>query len=629
MINKIINDFKILNKINDGSFGTVYKAVRNDGFVCAVKHVFISSKNENINKLIKKKIVKTEEEAFKYLIDKINNEVEIMKKFNGNPYVVDCYGTYQENRLDGSGIDCFILMEFVEDIKTYYGKGLIDLDEVVKLGIDICSSLELCFSIGIIHNDIKPENMFVGNDGVYKLGDFGASFNVNDVGNLATLNYVSPEVYKGKKASSNSDLYSLGLIMYQMVNGKLPFVTKNVLEKDAFEYRMSGRELPVIKGLNKKLMDIILKACAYNENDRYKDASEMKKDLESLSHINSKKIKVIFSSDQDYVDTVDINDEKLLDASKNINFDSMDVSSKFDIKSIIAFLVIAVIVLLLLFISSLNKECESGFINKGGKCVRGYYYCENGYSLNSDNRCQKTIESIDAKVSFECPSNYTLNGDVCVSNEVKEPTFVYKCADGFKLNGTKCERVESLDAILTYSCPGGYVVAGDQCVTISNIDATLKYECSAGGTLNGTACDYRIEPDYEYGFVPKCSKGTYDYKERICKYTNDAKKVYECPSGYLVVGNQCSKQSNIAGTPKYTCPDGSSLKNGKCYKTVTTDATGMYECPNGYIASGVTCVEENLPAPTKKYSCSRVYTLNGDKCEKYEIIMSKEYYYDN
>ena len=88
-------------------------------------------------------------------------------------------------------------------------------------------------------------------------------------------------------------------------------------------------------------------------------------------------------------------------------------------------------------------------------------------------------------------------------------------------------------------------------------------------------------------------------------------------------------KSNIAGTPKYTCPDGSSLKNGKCYKTVTTDATGMYECPNGYIASGVTCVEENLPAPTKKYSCSRVYTLNGDKCEKYEIIMSKEYYYDN
>jgi len=685
----IFSGWQISDKISEGSFSTVYKAVGANNCLSAIKHISFPRDKKELDKIINMGLANNYNDANNYFVKIVNNEVVIMKKFNGSPNIVNCFDAIIDNKNDGSEFDYYIRMEYIEDIKSYYSKGLIDVDEVVKLGIDICSALELCSSINLTHCDIKPENIFVGNDGNYKLGDFSSAFfnnNNNDNKNYyGSLNYISPEVYNGNGISKNTDLYSLGLVMYQLLCGNLPFISKKVDEKAAFNLRMSGKAIPVIRGVNKKLMDIIIKACSFDTKKRYNSPTDMKKDLNSLSHINSRKMKVVFSSNNVFESTLDINDPNLLSASSNVKDRSrIRIRDKYNIKAIVAFLIFVGIASALGTTYALNRSCDSGHVNKNGFCVAGYYYCDQGYSLNEENKCQKTIESNEAKVTYTCPSGYALNGDYCVSNEVKEPKFMYKCADGFTLKGTKCEKTESSNAIVTYTCPSGYLPSDKkQCVNESYMAATLKYSCSdpsytlydntcrknitktesatpkytcnSGGILNGTVCDYTTEPTYSWMNPNYCSRGQYNYMDRKCHYsesakltytckqgsfdgngnckyitvdTKDANKEYICPSGYVSRGNQCAKETGIEGTPKYNCPSGMTLKGTKCYTTITADAIGMYECPEGFISSGLTCIQSDLPTPIKKYSCSKVYTLNGGMCEKYEIINSNVHYLD-
>lgn len=670
MGNRFLNDWKIVDKIGDGHFGTVYKAVKSDGSVFAIKHISLPRSKEELDRLIKKGIVDNYKDANDYFIKIITNEIEVMKKFNGNPNIVDCYETYQENKPDGSGIDFYIRMEYVEDIKTYYTNRLIDVDEVVKLGIDICTALELCASINIIHNDIKPTNIFIGSDNKYKLGDFNAisKYDSNNLNSLGTMNYLAPEVYNGKNVTSSTDLYSLGLVMYKLINGDLPYVSKISNEEAAFEIRMSGKSIPIIRGLNKKLMDILFKACSFEESKRYKNATEMKKDLEKLSHINSKKRSVVFSSNKNFNETIDIDDPSLLSATSGlVGKNKLVMIDKYKIKAVIVSIVFLGLISVLGGTYALNRSCDAGYVNKNGFCVKGYYYCDPGYSLNADNKCQKTVDSVEAKVTYTCPSGYALNGDMCVSTDIEEPTFEYVCADGFTLNEAdkKCERTESADAIQTYGpCDDGYILAGDLCLsgnanpiygcsdssytynssnntctkTVSKtVAATKEYTCESGATLNGAVCEYR---DVTYW---NCWKyGT--YQGGVCKA--NAKLSYTCPSNGTLdsnmncviktvdtknatVVNYDTNVTSYKAPTKYTCTDSTKLINGKCYGTVTTDAVGMYTCPDGFVASGVTCIQENFPTPVKKYTCSRVYTLNGGQCEKYEIVQAKKYYYDS
>lgn len=123
-------------------------------------------------------------------------------------------------------------------MEYYAGKNLTE-KEVMKLGIDLCRSLEYCGQLHIIHRDIKPENIFVSRFGDFKLGDFGIARELektmSTLSKKGTYSYMAPEMYRGEQYDSRVDIYALGLVLYKLMNhNRLPFLN---LEKQLITYR--------------------------------------------------------------------------------------------------------------------------------------------------------------------------------------------------------------------------------------------------------------------------------------------------------------------------------------------------------------------------------------------------------
>lgn len=710
MINKIILDWKIIEKIGESSFADVYKAEKNDGSVCAIKHFSLPKNEKEIDNLLKNGVIRKREDVNIYYSNIINNikkEIDILKKFDNSLNILDYYDSYEETKKEGFGFDFYIMMEYATDITKYYYNRNIGIDDVIKLGIDICNALELCSLNGIIHNDIKPSNIFIDSSGNYKLGDFGIASNVgsNEITKYGSLDYISPDIYNSDYSSYSTDLYSLGLVMYKLIDGNLPFVSINTDEKKALDIRMSGKQIPAINNIDKDIMNILYKACSFNKNSRYRTANEMKKDLQK--HIRNQDVipmekKVVSFSSALPEKTIGIYDEKLLSKipKKNKyvkmlekNSIYLNLKNYFSENTILKVLMVSLIIAIISLFSikgyALNRKCDFGYINKGGSCVKGYYYCSEGYSLNSNNKCQKIVESVDATVTYNCKDGYFAQNmgesDVCVSEDIREPKLMRVCADDYTLNGDKCERVESFDAIITYSCPSGYNnLGGDTCYSGTSINAQASYSCPdssyelsgtlckkkgtgtvsakvdytcSKGSLKGTNCEYTYSPNSDWNsmWLNKCSDGgTYSYADRKCHVSTSATKTYTCsqgtsdgkgnciisnnstinatatytcPGGYTSIGNQCVNTKGISATAKYTCPDSAVRKGSKCYTTISTDAVETLGCEEGFVNSGTMCYLNDFPSAIKKYTCSKVYTLKGDKCEKYDIVDAKAYYY--
>ncbi|MDR1643934.1 MAG: leucine-rich repeat domain-containing protein, partial [Clostridiales bacterium] len=165
-------------------------------------------------------------------------------------------------------------------------------DDAIAVGADICQALELLAKNGTIHRDVKPDNILVSKHGYYKLGDFGIARQIDRTSSgmsmRGTLNYMAPEVFKRLEYGTSVDLYSLGLVLYRILNnGRMPFVSAYATaltpsERDKlFERRMSGEPLPPPAFASPKLSRVILKACAFDRESRFKTALEMRMALEA------------------------------------------------------------------------------------------------------------------------------------------------------------------------------------------------------------------------------------------------------------------------------------------------------------------------------------------------------------
>jgi len=156
---------------------------------------------------------------------------------------------------------------------------------VLTVGMDICRALVQCQKHGIIHRDIRPQHILMSDDGSYKLSAFNNAATDNQPApppRLASFDYIAPELYQGLPCSAKTDLYSLGLVMYSMMNHhRLPFLplTENAPSEEdfssAFQSRISGTPIPPPAQGCEELKSIVAKACAHDPDDRYASPQEM------------------------------------------------------------------------------------------------------------------------------------------------------------------------------------------------------------------------------------------------------------------------------------------------------------------------------------------------------------------
>ena len=302
----MIPGWKIIRTIGKGSSGCVYEIEKEDTFGgvvhSALKVISIPENEEEIKAYRDDGYDDVSlTKLFRSQVESITAEFKLMSNLKGYSNIV----SYEDHSIvqhdNDPGYDIYIRMELLSTLPNYINKMFpnreISDSTVAKLGIDICNALQLCAKYHIIHRDIKPQNIFVNDNGDFKLGDFGVA-KTSDHTTKATLagtySYMAPEVFLCKPYNASVDLYSLGLVMYWMLNERRgpflplpPEVPTPEQTAEARERRMTGELLPLPKYGNKELSRIILKACAFHPEDRYATPTEMMKELEQILPSNS------------------------------------------------------------------------------------------------------------------------------------------------------------------------------------------------------------------------------------------------------------------------------------------------------------------------------------------------------
>jgi len=290
----LFGSWNIEEEIGEGSFGIVYRVSKEQlgqKYISAVKLISIPSKEQY--REAKSSLgtdVSTLHAYFQDIVENIIKEVNILHSLSGNNNILNYHDHTVIEREDKIGWDILIRMEYVTSLPKYLETNSLNREQVIRLGIDICSALEMCSKKGIIHRDIKDENIFVNEDEVFKLGDFGIARELSGSGRAASMRgtplYMAPEVYRGEKYDAAVDIYSLGIVLYKLLNnGRMPFmppypkVIKFKDSEEALDRRMSGEALPLPVNAGENLGKTILKACAYNPSNRFSSATEMKSAL--------------------------------------------------------------------------------------------------------------------------------------------------------------------------------------------------------------------------------------------------------------------------------------------------------------------------------------------------------------
>lgn len=292
-------EWKITEKIGEGSFGKVYKAQRTEKgktFYSAIKVITIPSSQSELNSIRSETSNdQSAREYFHNVMEECIQEVSTMEYFRGNSHVVSVEDYKVVEYLDAIGWDIFIRMEYLTSFLDYCAEKQITEEEVIQLGIDMCKALECCQQLNIIHRDIKPENIFVSRFGEFKLGDFGIARELEKtMGGMSkkgTYSYMAPEMYRGEQYDRRADIYSLGIVLYKLMNrNRLPFLN---LEKQLITYRdkenaltrrMSGEILPKPAEAGTAFSEVIRKACAYDASNRFQDAQSFRKALEDIKY---------------------------------------------------------------------------------------------------------------------------------------------------------------------------------------------------------------------------------------------------------------------------------------------------------------------------------------------------------
>lgn len=287
--------WEVVRLIGRGSSGAVYE-IQRDVFghkeQAALKVITLPQNGSDIEDLYNDGYDEASVTArFEGYLKDIVQEYSFMSEMKGHTNIVYCDDLRYVQHDDRVGWDIYIKMEYLTPLPRAL-QGSISEEACIRVGIDICNALALCKSRNLIHRDIKPQNIFVSQDGNYKLGDFGIAKTTERTtmgAKVGTYKYMAPEVYNNQPYGRSADIYSLGLVMYWMLNERRtpflpmpPQIPTGSMEDVARNRRFGGEPLPEPKNGSVGLKAVVLKACAYNPKERYHDPEDMRADLEAV-----------------------------------------------------------------------------------------------------------------------------------------------------------------------------------------------------------------------------------------------------------------------------------------------------------------------------------------------------------
>uniref|UniRef100_I5AV86 non-specific serine/threonine protein kinase n=1 Tax=Eubacterium cellulosolvens (strain ATCC 43171 / JCM 9499 / 6) TaxID=633697 RepID=I5AV86_EUBC6 len=255
--------YEIMSRIGAGGMADVYKA-----------------QDRKLNRLVAVKVMKAEFREDTSFVQKFQKEAQAAAKLS-HPNVVNVYDVGEDRGL------YFIVMELIEGItlKNYIGKkGKLSVKEATSIAIQVSLGLEAAHNCGIVHRDVKPQNIIISTDGKVKLSDFGIAKAINSntitANVMGSVHYSSPEQVRGGISDAKSDIYSLGITMYEMVTGRVPFdgdttvsIAIKHLQEEIVPPSIYTPDLPY------SLEQVILKCTQKNPDRRYQNVGELIDDL--------------------------------------------------------------------------------------------------------------------------------------------------------------------------------------------------------------------------------------------------------------------------------------------------------------------------------------------------------------
>ncbi len=306
MISKgqLINDrYEIIRSIGEGGMANVYLA--NDTI---------------LDRLVAVKVLRGDLSEDEKFVRRFQREAIAASSLN-HPNIVEVYDVGEDNG------KYYIVMEYVDGktLKSLIKKrGALTLPEVVDIMLQLASAISCAHDSYIIHRDIKPQNVIILEDGRVKVMDFGiaAQLNSNDLTQtnsvMGTVYYLPPEQANGNVTTTKSDIYSLGILMYELVVGRVPFKGDSPVEVAIKQMR---ERIPSLTDANpdipQSIENVILRACAKNPKNRYESMGEMRADLETVLDKNRfDEAKVVYEYPESNFDDSEKHLEKRSDRNK-------------------------------------------------------------------------------------------------------------------------------------------------------------------------------------------------------------------------------------------------------------------------------------------------------------------------